>query len=487
MTRLLPSILAVALALAGTLTWVPPAAAAPKTVTSAGTPLKTVTATGAPLQVEVGKGRLVQLDHPATSVFVADPDVADVQVKSPSLIYVFGKSGGETTLFAVGENDEVLLNMAVRVRLDVARVQQAIRDLAPRSAVSVESVDDSVILEGTVYSAAEGDDIRRVTERFVSDPKQLINRMKVDAPNQINLRVRVAEISRDIVKAFGFNWDAAYSKGNFLFGLASGPNRTLAAGGGTRELAADAKTTVNNLFGAAKFGNTDLNALIDALDSEGIITVLAEPNLTAVSGERASFLAGGEFPVPVASNVVNGINTITVDWKKFGVSLNFVATITGNDRISLHVAPEVSQLSPTGAVTINSITIPALTTRRADTTVEMASGQSFAIAGLLQNNVNQTIEKFPWLGDVPILGALFRSTNFQRNESELVIIVTPYIVRPVAVANRLQAPTDGFVIPSDRNFVINGASYQPQALKRGLTPVNRSGTTLIGPVGFDLD
>lgn len=488
MTGLFPRFFAVALALAGTLTWVSPSLAAPKTAATAGTPLKTVNAIGAPLMVEVGKGRLVQLDHPATSVFVADPDVADVQVKSPSLIYVFGKSGGETTLFAVGDNDEVLLNMPIRVRLDVARVQQAIRDLAPRSAVSVESVDDSVILEGTVYSAAEGDDIRRVTERFVSDPKQLINRMKVDAPNQINLRVRVAEISRDIVKQFGFNWDAAYSKGNFLFGLASGPNQTLIGGvPNTRTLASDAKTTVNNLFGSAKFGNTDLNALIDALDSEGIITVLAEPNLTAVSGERASFLAGGEFPVPVASNVVNGINTITVDWKKFGVSLNFVATITGNDRISLHVAPEVSQLSPTGAVTINSITIPALTTRRADTTVEMASGQSFAIAGLLQNNVNQTIEKFPWLGDVPILGTLFRSTNFQRNESELVIIVTPYIVRPVSVANRLQTPTDGYVIPSDRSFVINGASYQPQALKRGLTPVNRSGTTLIGPVGFDLD
>jgi pilus assembly protein CpaC len=475
MNRFVALFFAAGLALAGALS---PAGAAPKVVGAAGTPLT----------IEVGKGQLVHLEHAASTVFVADPDIADVQVKSPSLVYVFGKAGGETTLYAVGENDEVLLSMNVRVRYDVARVEEAIHKMAPRSAVSVESVDDSLVLEGTVYSAAEGDDIRRVAARFLPDPKQLVNRLKVDAPNQINIRVRVAEISRDIIKEFGFNWDNLFGKGSFLFGLASGPNVTRIGNAfNTRTVSPDLKTTVDNLFLTNKFGNADLNVLIDALDHQGLITVLAEPNLTAVSGEPASFLAGGEFPIPVASTPSNGFTTITVEWKKFGVSLNFVATIVGGNRVSLHVMPEVSQLSNNGAVVINNIQLPALTTRRADTTVELASGQSFAIAGLLQNNITQALQKFPWLGDVPVLGQLFRSDQFRRNESELVIIVTPYVVRPVATANRLLAPTDGFVPSSDKNLVLRGEEYQPQVLKQGVAPIGRNGNGLIGPVGFDLE
>jgi pilus assembly protein CpaC len=482
--RKYPRFLVALLALAGALTLVvAPLAAATKVINTA----------GAPLVVEVGKGQLVHLDHPAATVFVADPDVADVQVKSPVLVYLFGKSGGETTLYAVGENDEVVLNAAVSVRYDVARVEEAIHQMAPRSAVAVRSVDDSLVLEGTVYSAAEGDDIRRVAARFLPDPKQLVNRLKLDVPNQVNIRVRVAEVSRQIVKQFGVNWDNVFKAGSATAGLASGPNVTNLPGlvgpdGSflTRELSANGTTTVNNLFGGGAIGNFNLSALIDALDNEGLITVLAEPNLTAVSGEPASFLAGGEFPVPVASTVTNGVAQITVEWKKFGVSLNFVATITGGSRISLRVMPEVSQLTTTGAVTINGITIPALTTRRADTTVELGSGQSFAIAGLMQNNITQNLQKFPWLGDVPVLGQLFRSDQFQRDESELVVIVTPYVVRPVATANRLLAPTDGFVPSSDKNLVLYGEEYKPQVLKSGAAPISRTGTGLIGPSGFDL-
>jgi len=464
-----------ALALAGFLPAVASAAPSPTLIT-AGSP---------PLEVEVGKGVLVRLERPANSVFVADPDIADVQAKSSTLVYLFGKSGGETTLFAVGDHDQVALNATIRVRYDTMRIQEAIHELAPRSAVSVSTIGDALVIDGTVYDAAEGDDIRRVAGRYLQDPKQLINRMKVDAPNQVNLRVRIAEVSRDLIKQMGFNWDATTKTGNFLFGLASGPNPANA--GITRELSTDLKTTVDNLFGTAKIGNADLNVLIDALDSEGLITVLAEPNLTALSGEPASFLAGGEFPIPTASGLSNGIQTVTVTWKKFGVSLSFVATIGPANRISLHVVPEVSQLSNTGAVTLGGITLPALTTRHADTTVELASGQSFAIAGLLQNNITQSLQKYPWLGDVPVLGQLFRSESFRRNESELVIIVTPYVVRPIATANRLQLPTDGYVNSSDGDLVFTGAQYKPQALKKGLPPASRSGSSLIGPVGFDLD
>jgi pilus assembly protein CpaC len=465
-----------ALALAGPFLATAATAAPAPTLITAGSP---------PIMVEVGKGVLVRLERPANSVFVADPDIADVQAKSSTLVYLFGKSGGETTLFAVGDHDQVALNATIRVRYDTTRIQDAIHELAPRSAVSVSTIGDALVIDGTVHDAAEGDDVRRVAGRYLQDPKQLINRMRVDAPNQINLRVRIAEISRDLIKQMGFNWDATNQGASFLFGLATGPNP--ANIGLTRELSTDLKTTVNNLFGKAKIGSTDLNVLIDALDSEGLITVLAEPNLTAVSGEPASFLAGGEFPIPTASTVSNGVQQVTVDWKKFGVSLSFVATIGASNRISLHVVPEVSELSNNGAVNIGGIQLPALTTRHADTTVELASGQSFAIAGLLQNNVTQSLQKYPWLGDVPILGQLFRSESFRRQESELVIIVTPYVVRPITAASRLQLPTDGYVTSSDGDLVFTGAQYKPQALKKGLPPIGRSGSNLIGPVGFDLD
>ena len=477
-----------ALSLAGFLLPAVASAAPAPTLITAGSP---------PLVVEVGKGVLVRLERPANSVFVADPDVADVQVKSSTLVYLFGKSGGETTLFAVGDRDQVALNATIRVRYDTMRIQEAIHELAPRSAVSVSTIGDALVIDGTVYDTAEGDDIRRVAGRYLQDPKQLINRMKVDAPNQVNLRVRIAEISRDLIKQLGINWDAQAGSSNMFFGLANGGVSQLSKDGTTavltgglfqtRNLSTDLKTTVDNLYGAARFGNLDLSAVIDALDAEGLITVLAEPNLTAVSGEPASFLAGGEFPILMSSTVSGGIQQVTVSWKKFGVSLSFVGTIGPSNRISLHVVPEVSELSTQGAVTIGGIQLPALTTRHADTTVELASGQSFAIAGLLQSDVTQSLKKFPWLGDVPILGQLFRSEQFRRKETELVIIVTPYVVRPIATANRLQVPTDGYVSSSDGDLVFTGAQYKPQALKKGLPPASRSGSSLIGPVGFDLD
>jgi pilus assembly protein CpaC len=369
------------------------------------------------IEIAVNQGQLVRLSKPVNSVFIADPAIADVQVKSPTLVYVIGKAAGSTTLYAVSEQDEVILNTQVRVNFDANRVEQAIRDLVPRSTIAVNAVADSLVLSGTVYSAADGDDIRRIAARFVKDPKQLVNKMEVDAPNQINLRVRVAQVSRNVIKEFGINWQDAFNNGHIVFGLATGIPTLLgqasaslsppiaASGlfaipstgaGGTNVFNTGNQSqlggqTDNNLFGGVRTKSMNLNTLIDALDNHGLITILAEPNLTAISGEPASFLAGGEFPVPVPA----GTGLVGIDWKKFGVSLNFVATLSGRDRISLHVMPEVSELSNTGAIVIDSISIPALTTRRAETTVDLASGQSFAIAGLLQNNVSQNINKFP--------------------------------------------------------------------------------------------
>jgi pilus assembly protein CpaC len=306
--------------------------------------------------------------------------------------------------------------------------------------------------------------------------------MQVQAPNQVNLRVRIAEVSRDIIKQFGVNWGAGGAgPGHFAFGLATGTGSLAPASGVGFQPSVSQVSGANELAAAFMTHGVDLNVLIDALDSEGLVTVLAEPNLTAISGAPASFLAGGEFPIPVPQ----GLNVTTIDYKKFGVSLSFVATITDGGRINLVVKPEVSELSTDGAITLNDITVPSLTTRRTETTVDLASGQSFAIAGLLQNNVTQNIQKFPGLGSVPVLGALFRSDKFERNESELVVIVTPYIVSPTT--KKLMSPTDGYVAASDIRQLATGADYTPQPVRQvAAQQTSPPGHGLIGPVGFDL-
>lgn len=321
-------------------------------------------------------------------------------------------------------------------------------------------------------------------------------------------------MDRTVIKQFGFNWSNVFNNGKIAFGLATGVPALIGALG-TNQTTPFANTTLyavppgastntltgaptnafntleasqlggatnNNLFGGIKTKSLNLNTLIDALDNHGLVTVLAEPNLTAISGEPASFLAGGEFPIPVPA----GTGLVGIDWKKFGVSLNFVATVVSGDRISLHVMPEVSELSSAGAIVIDSISVPALTTRRAETTVDLASGQAFAIAGLLQNNVTQNIDKFPWLGDVPVLGQLFRSEAFQRNESELVIVVTPYLVHPIATASRALVPTDGFVPSTDGQLVLRANEYQQRPPGSSATPQSSGSAGLAGPVGFDL-
>jgi pilus assembly protein CpaC len=423
-------------------------------------------------------------------------------VKSPSLVYVIGKAAGETTLFAVDEHDRVLANIGVDVHFDEGQIRQDIKHLLPNSDIAVSTANDTLVLSGTVGSAAEGENVRTIAARFAGDKDHIVNALQVDAPNQINLRVRVAEVSRDIIKQFGFNWGSGgVGPGHFAFGTTTGTGtyQSSLTNGVTTNVttsiydkvfnqapAVNATTAtgvsgLDNIFASFATHNLDLNLVVDALDSEGLVTVLAEPNLTAISGAQASFLAGGEFPIPVPQ----GLNVTTIDYKKFGVSLSFIATIVDNGRINLVVKPEVSELSSDGAISLNGITVPALTTRRTETTVDLASGQSFAIAGLLQNNVTQNIQKFPGLGNVPVLGALFRSDEFQRNETELVIIVTPYIVRPVS-NKRLALPTDGYIAPTDMARLATGDDYTPQPIGQPSSVAAPRGRGLIGPVGFDL-
>lgn len=431
----------------------------------------------APIVLEASKGTLIRLDRPASTVFVADPEVADVQVKSPRLVYLMAKQPGETVIYAVDREERVLLNRRIAVNHNLSRLQATLSKMLPGSDVKVETMDKTLVLSGSVLTAKDADAAQRLALRLVKDEEDLVNQLSVVAPNQVHLRVRVAEVSRDILKQFGINWDAVFRTGNFLFGFATGLPAANAVG-----QAIVRNNGTNSIVAGFRSSKIDLNGVIDALDDEGLITILAEPNLTAVSGESATFLAGGEFPILVPGDD----NKIAVEFKQFGVSLAFTPVLVGS-RISLKVNPEVSQLTTTGAVQIAGFTIPALTTRRAETTVELGSGQSFAIAGLLQNNITRDVNKLPGLGELPVLGGLFRSDRFQRNETELVIIVTPYIVRPVD-SKRLTTPTKGLKPPNDTDRIYRGKTHRPHLEKEKRTVHGRGARNgLAGPAGFVLD
>jgi pilus assembly protein CpaC len=435
-----------------------------------------VTVSDAKIQIERNEGTLLRINQPAASVFVANPEIADVAVKSPRLIYILGKKPGETTLYVVDENEKVLVSSTVVVVHNLSRLTEELRRVVPDGDVTPHSVDAGIVLDGAVATAAEAEDARRLATRFLSQGEEIIDHLAVTAANQVSLRVRVAEVSRSVVKQLGIDWNVAVQDAGFAFGmvtpgfvnLATHPLTPLDAGTGF-------PISYNN-------GVLDLNALITALSNEGLVSILAEPNLTALSGETASFLAGGEFPIPVPQSDTS--NTITVTYKKFGVSLAFTPTLLGDRRISLRVAPEVSALSTDNSIPIGDFVVPSLITRRAETTVELASGQSFAIAGLIQNSQQLSADKIPGLGDIPILGDLFKSDRFQRQESELVILVTPYIVQPVS-APRLAAPTDAAAGPEGSQKLAYGsgaaapAGDQPTA---NGAPVPAVGAN--GPVGF---
>jgi pilus assembly protein CpaC len=423
-----------------------------------------LSATGATAQtreirIGVSAGQLIELSRPAKNVFIADPNIADLQVPSPRAVFIYGKKTGTTSFYALDEDGRQIMNAAIVVTYNVGDLQRLLQQEAPNAAIGVESTPSGIVLSGVVPNAETADRVRVAASRYIGDKEALVNNMKVSGAQQVNLRVRVAEVDRQVTKELGFNWESLVSAGSFTFGLASG--RTFLVPNATAASAADAFGTLieraaspNNvsavpgsLFGNLTTKRASVSGLIDALADQGLVTILAEPNLTTVSGQAASFLAGGEFPIPVSQGGPTA-GAISIEFKQFGVSLDFVPTVLSNDHISIKVRPEVSQLSNQGAITTGGVTVPALTVRRAQTTIELGSGDSFAIAGLIQNNSIQDLNKFPALGDVPVIGALFRSQSFQRNESELVIIVTPYVVRP-AGASAFRAPTDGFQPASD--------------------------------------
>jgi pilus assembly protein CpaC len=422
------------------------------------------------LRLEAGTGRLVALPGQAATVMAADPRVARVQPASPTSVFIMAVANGRTTVIATSEIGQPVAEFDITVfggraeraergdrpegaeeraprPLNAAQIESQIRALVGGPGrIQVRVAGRAVHLSGTVGSAADARRAEAIARGMGNEDTEVINEISVLSSIQVNLRVRVAEISRDVTRQFGFNWQAIGSSGNFLFGLRSGASSGFLGSVITGPIGAAGGTlsSPQRIGAGFRSGSTDVNGLIDALAADNLISILAEPNLTAQSGEVASFLAGGEFPIPVSARE----NTISIEFKQFGVSLAFIPTVLAADRLSLRVRPEVSELSEQGAVSLpfagGTLRIPALSVRRAETTIELGSGQSFAIAGLLQRSVTQGQDGLNGLTDIPVLGALFRSDRFQRRETELVIIVTPYLVRPVSDPSALAAPTDGF-------------------------------------------
>jgi pilus assembly protein CpaC len=449
----------VAIALAATVTAVP-ATAQPRAYPSgAYRPTNEV-------QLTVGGGQMVNLPRNVASVWTSNPGVADVFVNNPHQINLFAKTFGEATVIATAADGSVVYGAQVRVSQNLPTINEVLRAAMPEADLRVITVGQTAILQGTVASPADAEFAGNLAKSELnpgvdfSKPDAMckicvVNRLTVATPLQVTLKVRIAEVNRSLLKKIGVNLLSTDNTGGFNFGVAQGGGIYLPPPGGDQT---GAGTVIRNALGSTltasgKLFGLNLLATLDLAQTDGLVSTLAEPTLTALSGETASFLAGGEFPIPIAQ----GNQAISIEYKQYGVGLAFTPVVLADGRISMRVRPEVSELSDAGAVSLGGYKVPALTTRRAETTVELGSGQSFMIGGLLQNHNSNSVNKAPFLGDLPILGTLFRSTSFQRDETELVIIVTPYLVRPVS--NRMALPTDGFRAPTDPQQILEGQTF----------------------------
>ncbi|HEX8223346.1 MAG TPA: type II and III secretion system protein family protein [Allosphingosinicella sp.] len=396
--------------------------------------------------LSVGEGEVISLPRNVVDVWVSNPGVADVNVTSPRKLGLFGKEAGEATVIATAADGSVVYGANVRVSQNISSMDEMLRAAMPDSKITVTHVGQIAVINGTVASPADAAQAEQLVRMMLNPGIDTntpgaalkiipVNRLKTATPLQVMLQVKIAEVSRSLARQIGVNLATSDpTGGSVLGGLSRGRDLGDINAG---FLGVEGQTTIaglaRNVLGLDVAGTLDLN------ENNGLITTLAEPTLVALSGETASFLAGGEFPIPTS----NGINGTAIEFKPYGVSLAFTPTVLEGGRISMRVRPEVSELSSAGSIKVSGFEVPSLTTRRTETTVELGSGQSFMIGGLLSNGGNNSIERTPFLGNLPIIGALFRSNTFRRNESELVIIVTPYLVNPVT-ASQIALPTDGY-------------------------------------------
>ncbi len=410
------------------------------------------------VQLGIGKSYVVNLPVDAAEVLVADPKVANAVVRSSRKAYVIGIALGETDIIFFDAEGRQIDSLAVSVARDMSPIRNNIQTSIPGAQVSASAVGESVMLTGSVKSPAEAATAAEIAANLVGGPDKVVNALAIENRDQVMLKVSVVEMKRDTAKQLGIRWDYTRVTDGGIFGVDIDPT--------------DFASPIGVIGGANTWGANTLLGQLEALEEKSLLRTLAEPTLSAISGERAEFLAGGEFPVPVGRDD----NEITIEFKKFGVGLTFTPVVLTSGRISLQIGTEVSELSNEGAIEVNNLSIPALSVRRANTTVELPSGGSYAIAGLLQDKSRQSIRGMPGLINLPVLGTLFRSRDYQRGQSELVVIVTPYIARSTA-RDKLALPDDGFSTPTDVDTILLGRLNKIYA--PGLAPVG----TYKGPIG----
>lgn len=434
------------------------------------------TASGQLVNLPRGSTMAVDLPGDARDVIVSNPQVAEAMLHTPRRITVIGLAAGETDVVFLNASGGVILSLRVRVDAGVSALQDTLNRVLPNANVRAEAVNDSVILTGTVNSPGEADRAAQVARAFVSGPEKVLNMMTISGSDQVMVRARVVEVQRSAVKQLGLDVSAVLNE--LGDGLTYNQAATFAVSGsilGGGQIA----------YSDAGAGGEGLSGTLRAFERTGLVRVLAEPNQTAVSGESAEFLAGGEFPVPVGRDN-NG--NIQIEFKPYGVRLAFRPIVLSEGRISLQLSTEVSELTTSGAFTLggtgpNALVIPALNVRRSSTTVELPSGGSLMIAGLLREDTRQNIDQLPGAGDLPILGALFRSRDYLSGETELVIIIEAYIVSPTS-PNRLQTPADGLHVANDAQTLLFGRlsqTYGPAEAAAGAAP------SWNGPVGYVIE
>jgi len=439
----------------------PPVAAAPATTAASPAPPATEVATSAPavtgsipvrtrfLPLGIGKSVVVDLPRDVKDVLVADPKIANAVIRSPQRAYIIGAGVGQTNVVFFDADGQQVSSYDIAVKRDLNGIRVALRQILP--GVQIEGVGEGVVLTGSVSSPVEAQQAGDIAARLVGNPDKVVNSIVVRSRDQVMLKVHVAEVRRDIVKQMGIDLSASMNYGTAVVNF-NNANPFTASG---------APLVSGNAFSASSIlkGLPTVTATIRAMETAGVVHTLAEPNLTAISGESATFIAGGEFPIPggYSCDPTTHVCTTQITYKKFGISLNFTPVVLSEGRISLRVMTEVSELSNDNAITVsqaltanttNSIVIPSIRTRRAETTLEIPSGGSMAMAGLIQQQTKQAINGLPGLDQVPVLGQLFRSQDYVNNETELMVLVTPYVVRAVA-QKELSRPDDGFAPASD--------------------------------------
>lgn len=449
------------------------------------------------LQVAVNRSEIITLDEPMKEVMVADPVTADVVVHGTQKVSIIGRRLGRTSVRVLGENSKILRDIDVQVGFDLADLRRILKNYFPDESIAVETVSNNIALSGIVSSVEVAEKAVRIAKEYVKEARGLsatgnattteeessgvINLMQIRSGQQVMLRVRVGEIQRSALKRLGASLGIATDRGGSTTVFEQGNQTMFFAEGG--DFDADPifeRFAENSFFGTLwSAGSVQVRAALDALERDGMFRILAEPNLVAISGERAEFLAGGEFPIPV---VQGNEGQISVTFRQFGVAVQFLPIVLSEDRIRLQVQPEVSELSEAGSISVSGFNIPALSSRRARTTIELSPGETLMIAGLIRDQTNTTVNETPGLSEVPILSSLFRNTSLQRTETELVIVVTPYLVDPVTGTD-VKLPTDNFQPPSVMDMFFYGAlgAVTNETLAKSQRP------RVEGNVGFMMD